>query len=63
MKTLVTLILTFTPLLVLSQWDKTGKPFQEKLDYYHAAKEYESSMESVNSSDLIQYARVLYYQG
>ncbi len=50
-------------MFVLSQWDKTGKPFQEKLDYYHAAKEYESSMDSVNSSDLIQYARVLYYQG
>ena len=63
MKSLVTLLLAFTPLFVLSQWDKTGKPFQEKLDYYHAAKEYESSMDSVNSSDLIQYARVLYYQG
>jgi len=51
------------PSLLYSQWSTTGKPFEDKLDYYRAHKAYQSQIDTTNNEDLLSYARVLYYQG
>lgn len=51
------------PSLIHSQWSSTGKPFEDKLDYYSAHKAYQSNIDTSNNDDILSYARVLYYQG
>lgn len=47
----------------LSQWNKVAKPFQDKMDYYTAAKAYAKVLDTLNVNDFITYTRVLFNQG
>ena len=46
-----------------AQWDKVAKPYQDKMDYYSAAKAYEKALDTGNVKDFVAYTRVLYNQG
>ena len=46
-----------------SQWNKVAKPYQDKMDYYSAAKAYSKVLDTGNVNDFITYTRVLFNQG
>ncbi len=47
----------------LGQWNKVAKPYQDKMDYYSAAKAYSKVLDTGNVQDFITYTRVLFNQG
>ena len=48
---------------LFSQWNKVAKPYQDKMDYYSAAKAYSKVLDTGKIEDFIQYTRVLFNQG
>lgn len=48
---------------VVAQWKKVAQPYQDKMNYYSAAKAYSKVLDSGNVADFITYTRVLYNQG
>ncbi len=45
------------------QWNKVAKPYQDKMDYYAAAKAYSKVLDTGNVQDFVTYTRVLFNQG
>jgi len=48
---------------LFSQWNKVAKPYQDKMDYYSAAKAYSKVLDTGKVEDFVQYTRVLFNQG
>jgi outer membrane protein OmpA-like peptidoglycan-associated protein len=46
-----------------SQWQKVAQPYQDKMNYYSAAKAYKKVLDTGNAEDFLRYTRVLYHQG
>ncbi len=45
------------------QWKKVAQPYQDKMNYYSAAKAYSKVLDSGNVADFVTYTRVLFNQG
>jgi hypothetical protein len=48
---------------LFSQWNKVAKPYQDKMDYYSAAKAYSKVLDTGKVEDFVQYTRVLFNKG
>ena len=53
----------FIQKIAWGQWQKVAQPYQDKMNYYSAAKAYAKVLDSGNVDDFIRYTRVLYNQG
>ena len=63
MRSLLIIFCLFVSPILNAQWNKTGRPHQQKNDYYRAAKAYQEVVDTSDVEDILSYARVLYYQG
>jgi len=63
MRSLLIIFWLFVSPILNAQWNKTGRPHQQKNDYYRAAKAYQEVVDTSDVEDILSYARVLYYQG
>lgn len=66
MKTYIKVLLVFGLLsqnTLWGQWKKVAQPYQDKMNYYSAAKAYKKVLDTGNTEDFLNYTRVLYSQG
>ena len=63
MRSLLIIFWLFVSPILNAQWNKTGRPHQQKNDYYRAANAYQEVVDTSDVEDILSYARVLYYQG